>query len=376
MKSFKLKPEIIFGENSLDFLLSLKDKRVFIVADPFMCQSGKVDLICKRLGEKYEIFSDIMPDPPMEVVTKGIAKLTAFSPDTVIAVGGGSAIDAAKAILCFSKQIAKTGEIPFIAIPTTSGTGSEVTSFSVITNAEKGIKYPLVSDELLPDIAILETEFVKSLPKGIVADTGMDVLTHAIEAYVSTKATDFSDAFAEKAVSLVFENLKKSCTGDFAAREKMHIASTLAGLAFNEASLGLNHAIAHNIGGRLKLPHGRTNAVLLTAVIEFNADIEGYSAKPTVAAEKYARLAKLIGCKSVTVRGLMRELISEIATLQRDVGIPKTFTGCGVSPDLLKKELTAIAEGAIEDGCIKTNPKPVSYEDICGIIKKLSGGAE
>ncbi len=364
MNIFKLTPKLIFGTDSLKFIEEFKNDRVFIVADPFMVKSGKTDLICGMLSGEVMIFSDIVPDPPIENITAGVAKMTEFKPQTVIAIGGGSAIDAAKAIVNFSQKIIKSEKINFIAVPTTSGTGSEVTSFAVITNREKGIKYPLVSNELLPDTAILDPALVQSVPENIAADTGMDVLTHALEAYVSTKATDFSDAFAEKAVRMVFSYLKKSCEGDAYAREKMHNASCLAGLAFNEASLGLNHAIAHNVGGRLKLPHGRTNAVLLPHIIEFNAENEK-------AAAKYACLARLTGVEGSSERFLIKNFIKETIRLRSALKIPSSFTECGVSGEDLEKYRNDIAEGALADGCIKTNPRKVIKSDIIEILHKV-----
>ncbi len=227
MNTFELKTKVIFGQEALQYLQTLVQKKIFIVTDPYMVKSGMIDSITKYLAEgSFQIFSDIVPDPPMELVVKGVEEVVAYEPDAVVAVGGGSAIDAAKAIMHFSREIGKLKEMQFIAVPTTSGTGSEVTSFAVITDKEKGIKYPLVSDVLIPDIALLEPELVKTVPPAIVADTGMDVLTHALEAYVSTKATDFSDALAEKAVGLVYQYLLRSyeSSEDMEAKERMHNA--------------------------------------------------------------------------------------------------------------------------------------------------------
>ncbi|PHV70281.1 alcohol dehydrogenase [Sporanaerobium hydrogeniformans] len=376
MKTFEIKTKVKLGQGSLSYVATFKDKKVFIVTDPFMVKSGMIHKITTHLSpESYEIFSDIVPDPPMGLVVKGVEVLTAFKPDVVIALGGGSAIDATKAIMNFAKKIGQLNHMEFIAIPTTSGTGSEVTSFSVITDEVKQIKYPLVSDEFLPDVAILEPELVKSVPPSIVADTGMDVLTHAIEAYVSTQATDFSDALAEKAVELVFGYLVKSYSAseDMEAKEKMHNASCLAGLAFNLASLGMNHAIAHNIGGKLHIPHGRTNALLLPYVIEFNSEIEGFNPnKYTVAACKYAQLAKLVGIEGSSIRMLVKNFIHAITKMQHEMKMPTSLQECKVSREEINKFKQDIAKGALEDACILTNPRKATTGDIVEIIYKIS----
>lgn len=376
MKNFEIKTKIKFGEDSLSFLNTIKNKKIFIVTDPFMMKSGMIKKVTDKLKDvEYKIFSDVVPDPPMELIVSGVEGVTDYKPDVIIALGGGSSIDAAKAIMHFSRQIGNLSEMEFIAIPTTSGTGSEVTSFAVISNAQKGIKYPLVSDELLPDIAILEPELVKSVPKAIVADTGMDVLTHAVEAYVSTKANDFSDALAEKAVKLTFEYLKKSYDNqnDIEAKEKMHNASCIAGLAFNITSLGINHAIAHNIGGRLHIPHGRINAVLLPHVIEFNAAIEGFNPKTyTTAATRYAHLAKLVGIQGSNTRMLVKGFITEIVKLEKSMDMPTSIRECKVTQEQYEKALNDIAAGALEDACILTNPRTASHNSVLGILEKIN----
>ncbi len=376
MNTFEIKTKVKFGQGSLAYIETFREKRVFIVTDPFMVKSGMIDKVTKYLSEgQYEVFSEIVPDPPMGLVVKGIEAVTSFKPEAIIALGGGSAIDAAKAIMDFAKKIGELRDMQFIAIPTTSGTGSEVTSFSVITDEVNHVKYPLVSDEFLPNIAILEPELVKSVPSSIVADTGMDVLTHAIEAYVSTSATDFSDALAEKAVALVFEYLLRSyrSSEDIEAKEKMHNASCLAGIAFNLASLGINHAIAHNIGGKLHIPHGRTNAILLPYVIEFNSEIEGFSPnKYTVAAKKYAKLAKIVGIEGSTTRLLVKNFIHAITKLQHEMKMPMHLQECKVSIEEINKFKQEIAKGALEDACIITNPRTATAGDILEIIYKIS----
>lgn len=374
MEVFGIKTSIKFGKDSLAYLETLNALRVFIVTDPFMVESNMISKITEHLtGREYHIFSNVIPDPPIDLVVLGVNEAVEFKPDALIAIGGGSAIDEAKAIMNFSKEIGNLKNMEFIAIPTTSGTGSEVTSFAVITDKEKGVKYPLVDDGLLPDTAILDASLVESVPKAVTADTGMDVLTHAIEAYVSTKSNAFTDALAEKAVQLVFRYLVRSYENgaDSEAREQMHYASCLAGLAFDRTSLGINHAIAHNIGGKLGIPHGKTNAVLLPFVIEFNAQLQGYhQSEYNRAAERYARLSELNGLGGVNLRSGVKNLIAEIQKMQKKMQMPRNFKECKVKPDDYHKVEEDIAEGALNDTCILTNPRTVNKKDILEILKK------
>ncbi|MCC0695747.1 1-propanol dehydrogenase PduQ [Clostridioides sp. ES-S-0048-02] len=375
MNNFEIKTKVKFGVGSLEYLQEIKDKKVLVITDPFMVKSKTIDKILVNLKHStYEVFSNIVPDPPIDTVVQGIEVLKNIKPDTVIALGGGSAIDAAKAIKDFSKQILRTNEIEFIAIPTTSGTGSEVTSFSVITDKQKGAKYPLVSDELIPDIAILDPELVKTVPDFITADTGMDVLTHALEAYVSVNANDFSDALAEKAIKLVFEYLLKAYKdgNDLEAREKMHNASCLAGMAFNQTSLGINHSIAHVLGGKFHIPHGRANAILLPYIIEYNANITGYSnTYYSLSAKKYAQISKLIGLSSSNTRSGVKSLINEIKKLQKELNMPTKLRECNVNLEELSNLQSEIAVLAIQDGCTSANPKVPIEEDIIEILNKI-----
>lgn len=369
MRKFVIKPRIIFENNAVTYLRTMSETSFFIIADPFLIQNKMIDKVLDEIGQRdYKIYSDIIPDPPLEVVAKGIKELQEYNPQCVVAIGGGSAIDTAKAVLYYSKN----KDIKFVAIPTTSGTGSEVTSFSVITDKNKGIKYPIVSDEMLPDVAILDTQFVKSVPPAIVADTGMDVFVHAIEAYVSKSANEFSDAFAEKAIKLVKDYLVKSyCQSDnIEAKDKMHKASLMAGLAFNSASLGLNHAIAHNMGARLKIPHGRVNAMLLPKVIEFNSGVKGYNCTDIdKCAEKYAQIAKIMGFEGSNTKILVRKLISEIEKMVKKLNIPLSFSECKVK--ILDDDVQKIAEGSLKDNCINTNPRTVKKEDVVKILESL-----
>lgn len=375
MHSFEIKTKIKFGEGSLKALQEIQDKKILIITDPFMVESKAIDKILVNLKEgSYEVFSDIVPDPPIETVVSGIEVFKEVNPDVLIALGGGSAIDASKAIMDFSKKILKTNDIEFIAIPTTSGTGSEVTSFSVITDKQKGTKYPLVSDDLLPNVAILDPELVKTVPNFITADTGMDVLTHAIEAYVSTEANDFSDALAEKSIKLVFKYLLRAYKegNDIEAREKMHNASCLAGMAFNQTSLGINHSIAHVLGGKFHVPHGRTNSILLPHVIEYNADIVGYTnTKYSMAANKYAQISMLLGLNTSNVRMGVKNLVNEIKKLQKEMNMATSLSQCKVNISDLSSVENEIAILAINDGCTKTNPRVPTEKDIIDILNKI-----
>lgn len=375
MYNFEIKTKVKFGEGSLKALQEIKNKKILIITDPFMIKSKAIDKILVNLEkDSYEIFSDIVPDPPIETIVSGIEVVKNANPDIIIALGGGSAIDASKAIMDFSKKIIQSKDVKFIAIPTTSGTGSEVTSFSVITDKQKGEKYPLVSDDLLADIAILDPELVRTVPNFITADTGMDVLTHAIEAYVSTEANDFSDALAEKAIKLTFDYLLRAYKdgNDIKAREKMHNASCLAGMAFNQTSLGINHSIAHVLGGKFHIPHGRCNAILLPYVIEYNANIQGYTNTDyTVASKKYDNISKLLGLNTSSVRVGVKNLVSEIKKLQKELNIPTKLTQCKVNLTDINSLEEEIADLSIKDGCTKTNPKQPTQRDIIDILNKI-----
>lgn len=381
MEEFFNRTKICYGSGALDCLKEFQSARCFVVADPFLVESSMIEQITSILKEHF-IFHKVVPDPTLELVVEGIRELEDYGPSAVIAAGGGSAIDEAKAILHFGRRIAegKAGGITFAAIPTTSGTGSEVTSFAVITDREKGMKYPLVDARMRPDLAVLDPSLVMSVPKAVAADTGMDVLTHGLEAYVSNRATPFTDALAEKAIELVFEYLPRSCAGagetssqskSFRqAREQLHYASCIAGMAFDAASLGINHAIAHNIGGKFHVPHGRANAVLLPHVTGFNAELSDYTQKEfSLAAKKYARLAVKLGFGGMSVRTSVKNLIHQIKKLQKELSMPENFRDCGISPDAYQEAMEGLITGALEDGCMAANPRAAGRQDVELLLK-------
>ncbi|MBP3039891.1 iron-containing alcohol dehydrogenase [Bacillaceae bacterium Marseille-Q3522] len=359
MERFHVKPEVYFNTGALEYLTGLDKEKAFIISDPFMVKVGFTDQLAEVLKSSvsdYELFTNIKPDPPIEVVAEGVRRMLSYQPDVVIALGGGSTIDAAKGIITITEKLqAAAGndakkKPEFIAIPTTSGTGSEVTSFSIITVG--GEKIPLIDDSLIPDVAIIDANFVKTVPPQITADTAIDVLTHAIEAYVSTAASDYSDALAEKAAKLVFTYLLRAYQdgSDIEAREKLHNASCIAGMAFTNASLGLNHGMAHALGGAFHIPHGRANAILLPFVIKYNTNFPD-------AGKKYAALAKELGLPAATVAEGINSLISAITVLTRETKVPVSLKEMGIEKEAYLAKLDAMSDAALHDRCTATNPR-------------------
>lgn len=299
-----------------------------------------------------------------------------FRPDAIIALGGGSPIDAAKAIVATLQEVDKGArQVPLIAVPTSSGTGSEVTSYAVISDPERGVKHPLQSERIIPDVALLDATLVRTAPPNVTADTGMDVITHALEAYVSTLASDFSDAFAEKALNLACVNLPVAFANgdDMAARTAMHHASCMAGMAFNASGLGLNHGLAHAIGARLHIPHGRINAMLLPLVIEYNAGTLGTFGPCLPAANRYAEIARHLGHAGGVVRSGVKNLVRAVVRMNEQLGIPPTLRALGVDMADYRQCQQDLVQTALADTCTTTNPRKPTAEEVAELLRAIGG---
>ena len=381
MEEFSFSTRIFFGEGALERLRRVQDKKVMIVTDRFMAGIGVPDKVAGHLTRcQVSVFDGVVPDPPIEVVAAGVQALQDCGAEVMIAVGGGSTIDAAKAIRAVAKQTQHidTDRWECFAVPTTSGTGSEVTDYAVITDRAKGIKYPLDSQALRPPVAILVPELTVSAPASVTADAGMDVLTHALEAYVSKGANDFSDALCEKAVSLVFRFLPLAFQDgtNLLAREKMHNASCMAGLAFNSAGLGLNHGMAHAIGAKLHIAHGRINAMLLPHIIEYNSEINLYSRSKSSYApcvQKYCNMARILGVNNLNEVVTVHALINQVRFMATEMHMPTSVSEA--LPKLTKEEYEAqislMAKNALQDGCTATNPRIPTEDDVIELYKKI-----
>lgn len=363
-------PDVYFGENAIQTLRRLNHKKVAIVTDSFMVSSGKTrDLINEMPQACVSIFSEVKPDPSVEILHAGAAQFKRFKPEVIIALGGGSALDAAKGIKVTLEEFLPGHAIELIAIPTTSGSGSEVTAYAIISDPQNGRKYPLIADELFPDCAILDPNLVLSVPRQVAVDTGMDVLTHAIEALVSTGANDFSDALAEKAIALVWQHLPDvfSDENNIAARGHMHNASCMAGMAFNSAGLGLVHGMAHAIGGMLHIPHGKINAMLLPLIIEHNARHAPH------ARMRYLKCAAIMGIQAATPEQTLRALIGSIRDMNHHFGIPATLQALGKDRTAVESLRQALIAATLGDGCTQTNPCQPRAADVDRLLTAIAG---
>ncbi|EOS21524.1 hypothetical protein C806_04171 [Lachnospiraceae bacterium 3-1] len=373
MARFTLPRDIYHGKGCLEELKNLKGKKaILVVGGGSMKRQGFLDKAVdylKEAGMEVELFEGVEPDPSVETVMKGAEAMRAFEPDWIVSMGGGSPIDAAKAMWAFYEYPDTTFEdlcIPFnfpelrqkakfCAIPTTSGTATEVTAFSVITNYQTGVKYPLADFNITPDVAIVDPDLVAGLPAKQVAYTGMDALTHAIEAYVSTLNCSFTDPLALQAIEMVLDYLPASYDNDMTAREEMHYAQCLAGMAFSNALLGIVHSMAHKTGAAFStghIPHGCANAIYLPYVIKYNA-------KDPVAAKRYAEIARRMGLPGTSEKALINSLCAKIDAFNVKLNIPKTLKEFGINEDEFKEKVSGIAERAVGDACTGSNPREI-----------------
>ena len=386
MSRFTLPRDLYHGENALEALKTLTGKRaVVVVGGGSMKRFGfldKVEAYLKEAGMEVKLFEGVEPDPSVETVMKGAAVMREFQPDWIVSIGGGSPIDAAKAMWAFYEYPDVTFEdlcIPFnfptlrtkakfCAIPSTSGTATEVTAFSVITDYEKGIKYPLADFNITPDVAIVDPSLAETMPKKLTAHTGMDAMTHAIEAYVSTLHCDYTDPLALHAIEMISADLIPSYNGDMAARARMHNAQCLAGMAFSNALLGIVHSMAHKTGAAFSgghIVHGCANAMYLPKVIRFNA-------KEPAAAERYAKIAKFLGLAGTTTDELVDALIAHIQEMNRALDIPtciKDYEDGIIDEQEFLDKLPSVAELAVGDACTGSNPRSINPEQMAKLLK-------
>ena len=370
MSNVYIKTKIRSGETAMEYLGIYKNKKIYIVCDKFMAENGSVMRVVNAIDSscQVEIFDQAIPDPTTEVVGSGLNMGVRVQPDVVIAFGGGSAIDTAKGIIYFGINGGLMKKPIFVTIPTTSGTGSEVTSATVITDVENKSKHLITDDEILADVAILDPTLTLSVPPAVTANTGMDVLTHALEAYVAKGANVFSDALSEKAVELLLDALL-TCYRDgknLEARNKMHEASTLAGMAFNTAGLGVNHSIAHQLGGTFHIPHGQTNAILLRSVIDYNCGDKAVL-------DKYAAMVykvKLAGIMTPPQKAV--EILKEvIASMMTAMNMADSVGNAGISREEYLTQLDNMTENALKDNCLRTTPREIGAGEIRHILLQI-----
>ncbi|EGT0691479.1 iron-containing alcohol dehydrogenase [Clostridium perfringens] len=385
MQRFTIPRDLYFGEDAVDHLKSVKgSKALIVIGSERLIKDGTVPKVQANLKEaniETRVFTGVENDPSVATVRKGVEMMNEFNPDLIIGIGGGSPIDAAKAMWIFYEypeftfeEAAKPFNLPelrqkakFIAIPTTSGTATEVTSFSVITDNETGVKYPIADYNITPDVAIVDTNLVQTMPKNLVANTGMDALTHAFEAYVSTARNPITDALAMKSIEMIVANLYDSFEGKEQARKDMHIAQNLAGMAFSNAILGIVHSMAHKTGKIFDVPHGLANAIYLPAVVQFNA-------KTAMAA--YADIASRLGLEGNNEEELVASLVNLVKDLRNKMGMANSLKEFGISEEMFRENLDAIAETAVADPCTGTNPREISVEEMKRLFEAVYYGED
>ena len=385
MQRFTIPRDLYFGEDSLSHLKNINGtKALIVIGSERLINDGTVPSAVeylKEAGIESELFVGIENDPSVATVMKGVEAMNKFKPDTIIGIGGGSPIDAAKAMWIFYEhptftfeEAAKPFNLPelrnkakFIAVPTTSGTATEVTSFAVITDNETNIKYPIADYNITPDVAIVDTNLVQTMPKVLVANTGMDALTHALEAYVSKARNPFTDALAMKSIEMISETLINSYNGEDSARKDMHIAQNLAGMAFSNAILGIVHSMAHKTGKVLNIDHGLANAIYLSYAVEFNA-------KDEIGKAQYAHASKTIGLAGNNETELVESLVNLIKELREQMDMPHSLKEFGVEEEFFLANLDEIARTSVGDPCTGTNPRDISVEEMKNLFKAVYYG--
>ena len=358
MDEFHCRTKIISGTGTVRRLEDFGAKRLFLVTDPYFYENGTAKRVADQAkAEQVEIFHDVKPDPTVELAAEGTARLKAFHPDLIVALGGGSAMDCAKAMAYFARENAA-----LVAIPTTSGSGSEVTDFAILTHNK--VKHPLVDKRLRPDMAILDSELLQQLPPALVADAGFDVIAHALESYVATDAGVFTDALAREAFKNAYGALPASFAGRQEVRLRVHQAATMAGMAFTQAGLGLCHAMAHSLGGFFHVPHGRLNAILLPSVVACNAHVAG---------SKYAQLARDAGLGGSAETIAVRNLKNALVRLRRELKLPETLAQAGIAPREVWAATGEIVKATLNDPCCRTNPMVVEDFVVRRILEEVTG---
>jgi len=357
VKTFFCSTKVYSGSDALDVLKLYHAKRVMIVTDRFLSENGMVNSIRDSIpAAEVLVFDKVTPDPTLSLVAKGAACCKEFRPELLIALGGGSPIDCAKAIF-----LAAELTVPFVVIPTTSGSGSDMTSFSILTH--DGTKHPLIDGSLRPTVSILDDRFLNALPQSLIADSGMDLIAHCMEAFVAVDRCGFTDALSGYALQSAMKNLSKSYLGDCSVRKELHEAASMAGLAFDQAGLGVCHALAHTIGGVFHIPHGRLCAMLLPAVMQYNA---------STVVEQYALAARFCGITCATDYLAMREMIRRFELLRQMMKLPENLKQAGVSQSAWFAAKDEIMIRALQDACCRTNPVPVTLDALERICKAVA----
>ena len=384
---FRVPGDVVFGAGTLEYLKQVKGSKAFIsLGKNSMRNNGVLEKAVgylKEAGIEYTVFEGVEGDPSIDTVYRGAEKMREFGPDLIIGLGGCSAIDAAKAMWVFYEYPDKKFEdikdpftIPelrkkarFIAVPSTSGTGTEVTCVAVITDSQTGIKYPLASYEITPDIAIVDPELCLTMPDNVTADTGMDALSHSFEAYVSVMAHEYTDTLALESIKMMFEWLPKAVSDgqDLQARTKMHIAQNFAGMAFSNAILGIVHSMSHKISTLVPTTHGRCNAILMPPIIQYNAKAAG---------AKYAAIARGQGLSGANDNALVTALVEAVRKINAAIGIPAALRDAGMSEEKFLGVLRYSAEAALGDPCTGTNPRKPTVEELMEIYKAAYYGSE